>query len=197
VPAAPLLASDLRRIQSSSIEKTTERIRPAPCLLRTYHEKRPAMNDPATPSRMVPRIPIGSGPGSSRRASAPTTRPTATSRIRKTMSDTGVLAPFFAGAGRLTTVQPEGVSVLPAAQCPKGQRPGCASNGRAAPLSLVLHPRSRGNRGTLELPEGTVGQTVGRREEDARFKRSDGGSSKAGQERPERTASSRHGAQPR
>src|SRR5437899_9784984 len=39
------------------------------------HERIPPANDPARPRPIVAKIPIGSGPGSASRASAPTIRP--------------------------------------------------------------------------------------------------------------------------
>src|SRR5438477_2483640 len=49
----------------------------------------PPTNDPARPSPIVARIPIGSGPGSASRASAPTISPSSarTRRNQSTMSD--------------------------------------------------------------------------------------------------------------
>src|SRR5205823_4013822 len=70
------------------------------------HENKPAMKLPARPTRIVPPIPMGSGPRSSRRASAPTTSPLTASRMRNKTSDTAALSLPADGDGQTQALAP-------------------------------------------------------------------------------------------
>ena len=71
-----------RNSQTRSIENTTDRSRPPPWRCSTYHENSPAAKEPHRPINAVMPRPIGSGPGSRSRATAPTNRPTTKRMIR-------------------------------------------------------------------------------------------------------------------
>src|SRR6267143_5086436 len=112
----------------SSIDDRTERMKP-PGRPRMKNPRKKPMKDPARPRRIVIPMPRGSGPGSSTRATAPTSSPTR-SRLRMlTRIKSSVRA---GGETEQLLQQPEEVEALPGGGTGPGLRRGVHDRGLLA-----------------------------------------------------------------